>query len=245
MADTLDVLETRTYASIATETWQIIKFLLEELKPVGNPDLEPEDHRCAICGEHFTTDDHPAVRLPCNHAFGEPCIREWLRPYSPFARYNGYELKVGANTCPMCRREFFPKQREFDILPNIEARIALWDKAYAHVGIALSERERQVREDLLRYIDYYVYARHNVYFYPFTWPGSTIDWVDHQRHVLLSFSLDLKSKNLTPRQENLRQGLEEFARQDVPGQADAATVLIAVRDLAEEILERRTDNNEV
>ncbi|MCJ1428285.1 hypothetical protein MMC29_006194 [Sticta canariensis] len=241
MADTLDVFEKRTYAFISTETWQIIKFLLEELTPVDTPDLEPEDHRCAICAENFTTDDHPPVRLPCGHVFGKDCIQEWLRPYSPFFPYNGHEMKVGANTCPMCRREFFPEQRGFDILPNIEARIKLWDKAYAHVGIALSERERQAREDLLRYIDYYEMARHNVYFYPFTWPQSTDHWADNQRKWLLECSRDLKRTNLTPKQEHLRQGLEEFARQDVPSRDDVGMVLILAAEVSDAMEERRSD----
>lgn len=244
MVDTLDVFEKRTYAYIATETWQITKFLLEELTPVDTADLEPEDRECAICAEDFSTDDHPAVRLPCNHVVGEECVRERLRPYSPFSPILGYELKVGTNTCPICRREFFSKQRGFDVLPNIEARIKLWDKAYAHVGIALSDRERQTREDLLRYIDYY--TREDVYFYPFTSPESIEPWVDHQRQWLLSFSLDLKRKNLTLRQEHLRQGLEEYARQgDMPSRYDSATVIIEAAEEAKEVQRGRTSHNEV
>lgn len=36
---------------------------------------------------------------------------------------------------------FFPEQKDVDFPPEIEARVKLWDKAYAHVGTALSETE--------------------------------------------------------------------------------------------------------
>lgn len=36
---------------------------------------------------------------------------------------------------------FVPEQKDVDFPPEIEARIKLWDKAYAYVGTTLSETE--------------------------------------------------------------------------------------------------------
>ena len=106
--NTLDVDYTLTYAGTLNETWQIINFFLEELKPVETADLEPEDRNCPICAEDFTIDFHRAVRLPCNHCFGEPCIKRWLSPCMPWSPRAGqiWRLSVnhpGANTCLSCR----------------------------------------------------------------------------------------------------------------------------------------------
>lgn len=92
--NTLDVDEQWTYADTAKETWQIIKFFLEELKPVNTEDLDAENGTCSICVEKFTKDLHRPVRLPCNHCFGEPCIKIWLSPYAP-AWEPYFELQEG------------------------------------------------------------------------------------------------------------------------------------------------------
>lgn len=151
-ANTLDIEEEMTYANTSTDTWQIIKFFLEEMKPVSTAELDPEDRECHICAADLTTDAnrlHGAVRLPCNHIFGESCIMKWLSPYVPCLQ-NSKELSSCANTCPMCRQVFFPEQSTVSFLPEIEARLMVWDKAYAHVGISLSEQEARAREDLVR-----------------------------------------------------------------------------------------------
>ena len=219
---TLDVDERFTYAKTSIDTLRVIRFFLEELKPVDAADIEPEDCNCAICAETFTTDSHRAVRLPCNHIFGKTCIEQWLRPYASLimmpedeSRERG--LSLGANTCPQCRRVFFPEQRAIDNLANIDMRIKFWDMAYAHVGIALSENERRGREDLLQYLGSY-YARGSSVYYPFF--HITKAWVpfpEWSQKRLLVFSLRLKSQSLTPEQENLRQRLENNARFGFPG----------------------------
>lgn len=206
----LDLDEEVTYAGTKTETWQIIKFFLEKLRPVRHADMEPDDSKCDICTEDFT-DSHRAVRLPCNHYFGEQCIKKWLSPYT--AHSNVWALPEGANTCPKCRREFFPEQNAVDILPAIKTRISLWDKTYGMLGIALSERERQAREDLLLYLDSYSARGKDEYYPSLTINAPYPQWAHQQ---LLRFSLQLKDKNLTPIQENLRQGLELVATQGFP-----------------------------
>ena len=120
---------------------------------------------------------------------------------------------VDANTCPKCRREFFPEQRAVDGLPEIEARIKLWDMAYAHVGIALSETEFRAREDLLRYLGSY-FTRGFDEYYPSDSERRNCPTWTHQR--LFFFSNRLKQKRLEPVQEHLRQALEDFARLSFP-----------------------------
>lgn len=156
--NTLDLDPTIAYADTMIEVLQIMKFFLDELLPVETDALEPEDRKCPICGEDYTRDSHHAVRTPCAHYFGESCIRTWLSPFLPWARgvENPFRREArppGANTCPTCRRTCFPDQSVADCLPEIDARIRLWDYAYARAGIALSDRETQARELLLRYIE--------------------------------------------------------------------------------------------
>lgn len=206
--NTLDFDERWTYAHTCTETWQIMKFFLEELKPIDTAELEPEDCKCDICAEDLTMDSHRAVRLPCGHHFGESCIKIWLSPFASCVEIAGRPWGAkGANTCPKCRREFFPKQTTIDLLPEIECRIKLWDKAYAHVGIALSEKERQAREDLLQYVG--SYHAHELDEYYTCLPISCYPTMAHSR--LLKYSISIKRQKLTPAQQHLRQDLEEFA----------------------------------
>lgn len=215
-ANTLDIDEELTYANTFIDTWQIIKFLLEETKPVSTAELDSEDRECHICAADLTSDAnslHRAVRLPCNHIFGESCIKEWLSPFVPFLP-DVKELSLGANTCPMCRQVFFPEQSTVDLLPEIEARIMVWDKAYAHVGISLSEQQVRAREDLLRYLNTYSNRGLDVC-YPD--PTALAPYLQWARGQLLSFSLLLQFHELTPVQKHLRQSLENFAKPDFLG----------------------------
>lgn len=59
----------------------------------------PAGSDCPICSDTYSTEptengdiDSP-VRLPCDHIIGGECIRKWL--------------SSGANTCPLCRCQFF------------------------------------------------------------------------------------------------------------------------------------------
>ena len=218
---TLDVHEQFTYARTSVETLRVIRFFLEELKPVNTTDIESEDSNCAICTEKFTTEAHRPVRLPYNHIFGKTCIEHWLRPYAslqvmPEDQSDERALSLGANTCPQCRRIFFPRHVAIDSLTDIEMRIKFWDMAYAHVGITLSGNERRAREDLLRYLGSYSARGLDVY-YSYWHKGKgwqqSLGW--HEQR-LLDFSLRLATQSLTPEQENLRQRLEEIARVGFP-----------------------------
>lgn len=219
---TLDVEEQFTYARTSIQTLQVIRFFLNELEPVNIEDIKPEDCNCHICTEAFTTVSHRAVRLPCNHIFGKACIEKWLRPYASLVVMEEDEsreraLSLGANTCPLCRRAFFPRQTVVDNLTVIEMRIKYWDMAYEYVGIALSEHERGAREDLLRYLGSYPTHDLDMY-YSFKIVGKQwaqfLDWCQTR---LLVFSVRLKHGSLTPEQEYLRQRLQHVAGFGFPG----------------------------
>ncbi|MCJ1469528.1 hypothetical protein MMC07_008161 [Pseudocyphellaria aurata] len=202
-ANTLDVLDEWTYGGTSVETLRVIRFFVEELIPVDIGDFEPEDRWCDICTAELAEGPHHAVRLPCTHILGRECIERWLRP---FASTEEIEPTLGATTCPVCRRVFLPAHTAFDTLHFMEARIRFWDWAYACVGIALTETERQARADLLQHVKK-CYARGEEV--PFVTEKSVYtDWV-HMR--LQIFCHDLKGQTLTPVQEHLRQGLDQIA----------------------------------
>lgn len=211
--NTLDIVSDWTYADISTETLQIIRFFLEDMVPIDTANIEPVDSACDICADDLTS--HRAVRLPCNHMFGENCIKKWLSPFmAEIPPALDWGMPVGANTCPKCRREFFPLQTLSDMWPAIFTRIKLWDQAYASVGIALSETESRARDDICRYLREN-YGRGHIESNPeFTNKSPYPMWA-HQR--LLMFSHELKLHNLTPLQKHLREGLEEIATHGFPG----------------------------
>ena len=83
------------------------QFLSQLLKPENTV---PADggQECMICQEEYGTrscDDDTAekqIRLPCDpkHTVGSNCIVTWLK---------------ANNTCPVCRYEFFPKEKKSNI----------------------------------------------------------------------------------------------------------------------------------
>ncbi|MCJ1469876.1 hypothetical protein MMC07_008520, partial [Pseudocyphellaria aurata] len=199
--NTLDVQTSFTYAITCKKTWQMAKFFVDELHHASVGDIELEDP-CDICAEEFFGDVHRAVKLPCNHVFGRKCIERWL---TPSLNLDGAS-SLGANTCPKCRRVFFPQQIQLDSPNSMELRIKFWDLAYAHVGIALSESERQVRADLLRYISSSPDFNRRL-------PSDTDRPVHmgYTHRVLIAFCRHLRSHTLTPVQKDLRQRLETIA----------------------------------
>ncbi|MCJ1469530.1 hypothetical protein MMC07_008163 [Pseudocyphellaria aurata] len=211
--NTLDSFEGYTYAFTNVDTWLAIRFFLSEFVFVDVDDIELEDRQCSICTAELADDLHPAVSLPCSHVFGLECIESWLRPYPSLTVNEGLELRepLGANTCPLCREVFFPPHTAIDTLHLMEARIAFWDLAYAHVGVALTDTERHARADLLLYIRS-CYARGlisttivNTYS-----PSRYISWL---HRTLLRFCDDLAryGHTLTPVQDHLRRRLGEIA----------------------------------
>ena len=83
------------------------QFLSQLLKPENTV---PADggQECMICQEEYGTRScdidaaERQIRLPCNpkHTVGSDCIVTWLK---------------ANNTCPICRHEFFPKEKKSNI----------------------------------------------------------------------------------------------------------------------------------
>jgi hypothetical protein len=72
-----------------------------------NIDVEfiPEDHRnCLICQEEMEkpapdgTPAERALKLPCDHIYGEDCLKQWIRSWDP----EGPKFSL----CTLCREDF-------------------------------------------------------------------------------------------------------------------------------------------
>ena len=105
---------------------------IQDLTPVLDTSLlNPEDRHCTICQEPFQnpgritrsqSQRELAVRLPCNHVFGNECITRWLEEQ---------------DTCPYCRRRFHSKATEPNTLHPAAAR-----RGYPEVRIPPSSHRR-------------------------------------------------------------------------------------------------------
>lgn len=102
---------------------------IQDLTPVVDTSLiSPEDRHCTICQERFQNPGRitrsqsrreRAVRLPCNHVFGNECITRWL---------------AEQDTCPYCRRRFHSKAT------NPTVQLAATRRQYPEVRIPPSAR---------------------------------------------------------------------------------------------------------
>ncbi|MCJ1429403.1 hypothetical protein MMC29_007317 [Sticta canariensis] len=128
------------------------------------------------------------------------------------------DLEPDDRRCPICSEEYtrnshrakiHSKEKPDPPAPILAPAVGkLWDYAYAQAGIALSERERRAREDLLRYIDDYR-ARGLDEYYP-----SDEAMAGYERSTsvrLIAFVLSLDFITLTPRQERLLRRLRDIA----------------------------------
>lgn len=76
-------------------------FLHELLQSINSVQSGDQDRDCVICLQETGTMSRETgfvelqLRLPCNHIVGSGCITIWLQ---------------ANNSCPLCRREFFPAQ---------------------------------------------------------------------------------------------------------------------------------------
>lgn len=117
---------------------------LSQLLLVENS-VQNDDSQCCICGHDYGSlrPDSGTIecqtRLPCNHSIGSGCISIWLSPTGS-----------AENSCPFCRREFFPAQPrphgeddedDMDELPEfLHAAVCMVSNSYKIRTIASSGR---------------------------------------------------------------------------------------------------------
>ena len=220
------------YAGTEVEVWQAMRFL-NELKAVTLNELSAEDHTCAICMQPYGDIDKEAtgctpVQLPCSHILGKECLAIWITPLGgwrdnnnqweeennwfddPFIRFSG------SADCPLCRREFFQKPRNWESAKGLEARLMLWDRAYQKVGCLRSEKEEQSRRDLIQYIEFYRKTKGNI----IEKTEAEIDqrWSELEAYyeiascILFYFVKEQKKNHvLTPTQARLQWNLEHIS----------------------------------
>lgn len=86
------------------------------------------DRTCGICTQPYRDmadqgDACVATRLPCNHIFGSRCTIRWMNP-----------TKGDKNSCPYCRREFFPRFPDYDTVEGLQARVDFFDWGAQNLG---------------------------------------------------------------------------------------------------------------
>ena len=78
----------------------IEEWITDEAEEVDIPSLEEEDRTCSICrmdysaGEDDEGQAEQPLKLPCQHIFGDQCIKIWL---------NAGPTAASRRSCPTCR----------------------------------------------------------------------------------------------------------------------------------------------
>ncbi|MCJ1424416.1 hypothetical protein MMC29_002304 [Sticta canariensis] len=177
--DMFELDDDEAYAGTEADVWHAIR-AFNNCEVVGLNELTPEERTCLVCKLPFDDPEegeevlHIPVRLPCSHVMGKECLakrttpfgawqdnwnseweerRGWFdSPRSPRVMFSGSaDCPVH---CPVCRQDFFQEPLLAESALGLEARLMLWDRAYARVGCLRSEREEQSRADLIRYVEF-------------------------------------------------------------------------------------------
>ncbi|MCJ1264751.1 hypothetical protein MMC22_004626 [Lobaria immixta] len=209
--------ENEAYAMVHINLWHAVEFLLTKLEPVQIEDVDLDDRTCTICQQEYHVSEdkktsHAAVKTPCGHIFGQPCIMKWLDPLCYWEVDEDLETQVHdgrANfldqiktSCPKCRQVFFPETTRL-VLDALAMRLWYWDLIYACVGIARSVKEERSREHLWQYIEYCRSINKLAVRRSFA-----LQMIPHCEGLLLFFAARLESQAVTPVQERLRNRLE-------------------------------------
>lgn len=97
--------DTRTRPKRTLQLPTMAEAFLRELLQVRNSIQPTSGDQCVICFAECGTLCNETgiveveIRLPCNHIVGSRCIATWLGPTG-----------AANNSCPLCRRVFFPEQ---------------------------------------------------------------------------------------------------------------------------------------
>lgn len=130
------------YAGTGNCTLMSIK-ILENLVSSGRiTTSEPEHTECGICLRSYENDSptsyHHAVKLPCNHIFGESCLRQWFKPLNTDTEFQ--------EQCPICRHATLIEPCHDDSFLEAWIRVKLWDTVYQELDILPAAFEKQTRK---------------------------------------------------------------------------------------------------
>ena len=136
-----------SFAYAATDNCTLMAInTVESLISSGRIIPGADDSECGMCMCEYdqeVTSYHRAVKLPCGHAFGESCLRQWFRPISD----QNYQ-----ETCPICRRAILIEPCHPDGFVHIWVRMLLWDKVYQELDIIPTAFEKRTRKTIGHFI---------------------------------------------------------------------------------------------
>ena len=165
------------YAGTSRADWEGITEHLKFFKPANVDGMKSND-QCDICLEPFCASNPDScfdpVSLPCGHAFGKDCIKDWIAAANGRGSHEQRQQTPGAGvsddttsydllrdkiisavadtfTCPNCRHIFTLSPSEVEV-PAIAARLRFWDLAYEKLGIIRSDDEEASRQDLRLFV---------------------------------------------------------------------------------------------
>lgn len=252
--DMFELDDDEAYAGTEADVWHAIR-VFNNCEVVGLNELTPEERKCLVCKLPFDDPEdgeevlHIPVRLPCSHVLGKECLAKRITPFgawqdnwnSEWEERRGWinfpmVVFSGSADCPVCRQDFFRRPLFAESALSLEARLMLWDRAYARVGCLRSEQEEQSRADLIRYVEFNRLANGDFV------ENQQIDvhqrWGELQRyhasamHRLLSFVCQRRIENvLTPIQARVRLNLELISLRGIDTVLDDPTYR-AVREEA-------------
>lgn len=214
--DAFGLADNEAYALTDIGTFNVAEFLLTKLEPINLDELESADRECTICHHEFRTSgvvkhEHTPVKTPCGHIFGQKCIIKWLQPMNFWGLKDESHTEPAENlpwvhgktSCPMCRVEFFPP---FQVEPMelVAQRLFLWDIAYGHARVRYTDRERYSRRILWDFVEY----------------CHSMDELEHNAGLARGYAKQefvrwlrrLRDRNLTERQNQLRENLKRYIR---------------------------------
>ena len=241
------------YARTKTDIWLAIR-AFNNCEVVGLTELPLEERECLVCKLPFDDPEdgeealHVPVRLPCSHVLGKECLAKRTTPFGAWERswlgkweersgwFEDYIPEFsGSADCPVCRQALFQPPLDAESALGLEARLVLWDCAYARTGCLRSEREEQSRADLIRYVEFKQLA--NGYFFknqrrdPDRW-GPLHRYHEPALHRLFEFALRRQESMLTPIQARIRLNLELISVRGIDAALDDPTYS-AIRPIGE------------
>ena len=112
---------------------------------LGLRGIAAADRKCPVCLDEYVArsarpdltvdlDTTVARRLPCKHVFCSQCIANWFTPIT----------ETPKSTCPLCRKEFFPRMPPVNTTEGLQAKSDLVDWMIVDQRITLTPEENEM-----------------------------------------------------------------------------------------------------